>query len=66
MPLLVEIEDLLELLIQCNAEYQSQLGSGVELSRLDGTYGISGHADHVGELLLRQSRFITDLFEMIS
>ncbi len=57
MPLLVEIEDLLELLIQCN---------GVELSRLDGTYGISGHADHVGELLLRQSRFITDLFEMIS
>ena len=56
---------LLELLVQRDADDQRQLGGGVELPGLDGADRVPGDAHQLGELRLRQALFLADPGQVI-
>ena len=49
-----EIEQLLELFIQGDAQKQGQFCGGVELPRFDGADGLAGNAHHRRQFSLRE------------
>ena len=61
----LEVEQLLELLVEGDAEHEGELGGWVELPRFYGADGIAGHANHLGELGLRQPRLCAGLLEIV-
>ena len=54
---LIKIEEIFKLFIQGNTQDKSQFSGGAELSGFNGTDRISGYADHISQLLLRQFSF---------
>ena len=52
----IEIEQILELLVESDAQDEGQLRRRVEQARLDGRYGLPRHAHEAREFKLRQPR----------
>ena len=52
--MLFEIEQLLELFVQGDAQKQGQFCGGVELASLDGADGLAGNAHHRRQFSLRE------------
>ena len=58
--MLLKVKYLFKLLIQRDTQDQRELGGRIELSRFDRADGIARHADHLCEVTLRQTLFLTD------
>ena len=60
-----EIEQLLELFVQGDAEDQSQLRRGAELAGFDGADGIAGHTHHLGQSRLGELSLGAGFFDAV-
>ena len=65
LPQQSEVEQVLELLVQSDADDQGELCRRAELARLYGADRVAGYANHLGELRLREPPFGTRLLEAI-
>ena len=62
----VEVENILELSVQSNAQNKRKLCSRIELPGLYGADGVSGDAYHLRELPLRETLLRPNLLDLVS